>query len=456
MEDNIALTTAATNGQAPPNLATDQAEPDKKWKPDDDELAVAIAQKCNHMAYFWEGWHIYESGFWQKRDDKEIEQEVRISLREYRPRGVSVSDQRITSVTKMLIRDLRIPTRDVKRGEEGQTPYINFPNGLYNIDTHSLEPHRKDLYFTAQMDYPYDPDADLSHFLRFLNTSLVKEDQQTTDHEMISLVQEAIGYSLSALTDRKAAFMLMGVKDSGKSTLIKLLSALAGDLARAVNLNDLATDRYILATILGKRIVTCTEGDTNSILPDGIFKMLTGGGDRIQANVKYKDPIEFTPVAKLWWGMNTPPRTKDRSGATLRRMNVILFNRSFGTNEQNRNLDSQLIRERAGIFNWAMNGLFRLQHRGSIIVPEQSAKWLEEYDLMNDTERTFLLEMCEQDPEAKTQGQSLYSAYALWCRDNGNTPKNSNIVASDWRRLGLTDTRVNGRTIWHGVRLRNP
>jgi putative DNA primase/helicase len=137
-------------------------------------------------------------------------------------------------------------------------------------------------------------------------------------------------------------------------------------------------------------------------------------------------------------------------------MNVILFNRTFSESERISDLDTKLEQEKAGIFNWAMLGLFRLRKRGSFIVPEQSAKWLEQYELSNDTERTFLLEMCDFDPATKVQSQELYNAFNSWCRDNGNTPKSSQMVASDWRRLGLHDTRMNGRTFWHGVRLRKP
>src|SRR5690606_11819017 len=119
-------------------------------------------------------------------------------------------------------------------------------------------------------------------------------------------------------------------------------------------------NRFMLSAIVGKRAVTFSEADQGAVLPDGLYKALVGGTDEIFADVKNKPGIVFRPEAKLWWAMNNAPRTTDRSGATLNRLNPILFNRSIPKSDRISNLDQMLMRERAGIFNWLLAGYARL------------------------------------------------------------------------------------------------
>src|SRR5690606_22202115 len=123
----------------------------------------------------------------------------------------------------------------------------------------------------------------------------------TTDNSLVTLVQEALGYSLTARTDLKASFWLVGAKDSGKSTMIAFLKLFMGSLHGTLDLNQLGTNRFLLGGIIGKRVVTFTEAESNTVLPDSIYKALVGGSDEIYADVKNRDPIVFKPTAKIWW-----------------------------------------------------------------------------------------------------------------------------------------------------------
>lgn len=426
----------------------------QRFKPDDDELAIELAEHWQgKVAYFYGGWHVYESGCWQPRQLQEVRMAVRKFLRPYRyGKGryapVFLSRTRVAALVDMAQDDCFIPDRQLM-GAGRQ--YINLKNGLYNLDTGKLEKHRADMYLTHQLDITYDEDADCPNWRRYIRSSLV-DDKGETDWKLGLLLQEAVGYSLTADTSLKAAFWLVGKRDSGKSTLIAVLRALAGSLHATIDLNQLGANRFLLSSIVGKRIVTFTESSANSLLPDALFKALVGGSDEIYADVKNKEAITFVPEAKMWWAMNSMPRVSDRSGAVFSRLHIIPFNRTIPPDERIGNLLELLEQERAGIFNWAMVGYNRLRRAGQFEQCEQSVRLREEYELENDTERSYLSQRTQPDPESSILSSELYYDYRTWCQDNGFQPKNINQVARDWERLKLRKVRRNEGVYWFGVR----
>lgn len=417
-------------------------------KPDDDKIAIALAEDWKgKMAYFYSQWHEYQAGYWNTQQVQQVKQNVRHFIQR-RVRGIPISLSRINSVTGIAELDCFISDKRIDQGMN----YINLQNGLLNVETGALEPHDPDLFMTTQLDFEYNPEADCPTFRRYLNTSLVKEDGKT-DHEMILLVQEMIGYCLTARTDLKAAFWLVGKRDSGKSTMVSFMRNLMGNLHATIDLNQLGTNRFLLSTIAGKRLITFTESNANSYLPDALFKALVGGEDEIYADVKNKTAIAFKPTAKMIWAMNDMPRVNDRSGAVFSRIHMIPFNRSVPEDERILGLVELLTKERAGVLNWALLGYKRLCRMGHFTQPAQSVAALDEYRLKNDTENTYVQERCDLNAGYAVPAADLIRDYRTWCVENGFQPKNANQLAGEWQRLGFYKTRANGKSVWHGLRL---
>lgn len=443
-------------------LATDEDEDDdldidKITNPDDDQLAIQIARMwAGSVGVLYGDWHIWDNGCWRKRQQPEIREHIRISLRRWRRNGVKVSHARIKALAAMLEDDCLIPDRKVIDMAGERARYIPLQNGLFNVETMTLEPHRPELYFRDQLGFDYDPKAQCPAFLRFLNTSLIDpSNNNQPDEEMILFLQEALAYSMTARTDMKASFWLYGKPDSGKSTLLSLIRSLMGNLHGTVDLNTLGGNRFMLSAIVGKRVVTFSEADQGMMLPDGLYKALVGGTDEIFADVKNKPGIVFVPESKLWWGMNNMPRTTDRSGALLNRLYPVLFNRSIPKSERIQNLDRLLAAERSGIFNWLMVGYQRLVAQRQFTECAQATAWKEEYKLANDTELLFVNDACEVGASYRIQSRPLHKAYKAWCEDYGYRHKNEVNAAFEWQRLGFERKRQNGCTFWLGVKLRS-
>lgn len=429
----------------------------KGWKPDDDQIALKLAPQLRDKVAFFHGeWKVYEGGCWRKRNSREMQRYIRKELRYWREYGVAVSQTRIKSLTSMLEDDLYIPDETITEAQRGQYRYINLKNCLFNLETMEPEIHQPCLYFTTQLDFNYEPTATCPTFKRFLEKSLVYPDTTQHDRALYRLLLQFMGYSMTADTHFKVSLWLIGAKDSGKSTLVNFLKVFMGSLHTTIDLTQLGTNRFLLSGIVGKRVITFTEGSSNAVLPDGLYKALTGGQDDLQVDIKNRDPITFRPVAKIIWAMNDGqmPRITDRSGATARRLILIPFNRTIPENEQDGNLEHKLYAERGGIFNEMIQYYKMLVKDNYFEHCEQSEVKKREYILENDTEATFIEEMAELHDSYTTQSSILYKSYSQWCSDRGFHPKNYNQMAQEWRRLKFKDKKSHGVIVWKGLRLR--
>ena len=86
-----------------------------------------------------------------------------------------------------------------------------------------------------------------------------------------------------------------------------------------------------IAQLKGKRYAVMQEPSKDDMLNDGVMKSLTGG-DPIQANPKFKDPIVFMPQFKLVVCTNNLFRVKSNDDGTWRRIRLCEFMSRFVEN----------------------------------------------------------------------------------------------------------------------------
>lgn len=409
------------------------APPDTQERtPDDDELGDIVIEeiKDNH-AYFRDVWHEFKQGYWH--ETKGVNHQIINVLRANRWKGVRPSRARCSSVEFFVQVALEIEDDSVV---DDYPQFINLKNGLFNLDTYQLEKHRKDCYITARCEFNYDPKATAPNFRNWIATMFVKEDG-STDYDLISLVQEAMGYSLTADTSRRVSFWVWGPTGSGKSTLLNILVALMDSYHSTLDLNQLGTNRFLLARIAGKRLVTFGEADAQTKLADGMYKMLVSD-DIIIADVKNRDPIEFVPQCKIWWGMNNLPYVADRSGAVDSRVLILPMRQQIPREDWDLELDNKLKGELAGIFNFALEGLQRLRRQGDFTQVPQVQALKDEYRKTQDIYASFLEDENWIVQDGQIDPTSLYKAFCAWASESGIKHVASRIsISKEWDRLGL-------------------
>jgi putative DNA primase/helicase len=140
---------------------------------------------------------------------------------------------------------------------------------------------------------------------------------------------------------------------------------------------------------------------------------------------------------------------KDAYNGLFRRVKVI----SFPTLavEPDPAVKERIRAEGAGILNWTLEGLTRLNERGHFEIPESVRAATEEFRLTNDVPRMFVEEACNTGERLEIQAQELYDGYRHYCLIKGHKPQSATSVASDWKRLGFGSRKLHGRKLYLGV-----
>lgn len=407
-------------------------------KPTDDELGEAfLSRHREHYAFFYGTWHQWERGLWAPSEREHLRAAWKVAI-DRKADGIRPSAHLANSILEYASLYLFASDNQLAAGGD----YINLENGMYNLKTGDLEEHRKELYFTSQLPFNFDPSADCPNWKRFL-MSVLQNERGVWDDELEAVIQEGFGYSLTADTGHRTSFWLVGPSGTGKSTLLNMLIALAGDSHVTIDLDLLNRNEYQLADLPGKRVVTFTEPAAGTVLADGHYKRIVSQ-DTITGRSPYGKPFRFVPVCKVWGAMNETPRVTDRSDAVFSRVQIIPMTRVVPASERDGQLTAKLIGELPGIFNWALEGLARLNSQRSFTRAKQVQAARDEFRAENDSEAAFLEACTKRGPGGTVKSSELYQTYKWWCEANGFRPKSSTKVAKDWTRLGLSKKHSNG------------
>ena len=233
-------------------------------------------------------------------------------------------------------------------------------NGLLDLLDGDLTELTRDHRALRRAPVEYDSDATTPEtWLQFLDESIADE----TGRQKF---QEYCGYTLwhHAQPFGKALF-LVGPTDSGKGTALKAVQTVLGDDNVAhESLFDLIQTRWGPANIHDK-----AANIRNEVTPGGLsniqrFKELTGGEGRVSAEFKGQDKFQFTVTQKFLFATNEMPSIEDADEAFYNRCLFVRFPETVPADDQDPHLDDKLRDEKAGIFNWMLEGLRRLMAQG--------------------------------------------------------------------------------------------
>lgn len=286
-------------------------------------------------------------------------------------------------------------------------------NGMLNLKTLEIVPHRKDFYATVALGVSFNPENTkrCDRWLKYLEETI-----QTP--EAIAQAQEFAGYCLTRETRFAKCLLLVGPGSDGKSTFLKILQKLVGEEnCSSVAFQDLEKE-FQRAFLYGKLLNVSTEVGTKA-LESPIFKAVVTG-DTINASFKHHDVFDFTPYCKLAFAANKLPKILDNSDGLFRRLLPIKFKHQFVPGEDaDPYLEEKLEAELSQIFNWALVGLHRLwEQQGFTHCPETDAL-LMEYRLLNNPVLCFVEDHCVLGDDLTADKTELYSVYETYCRDRG-------------------------------------
>jgi P4 family phage/plasmid primase-like protien len=239
--------------------------------------------------------------------------------------------------------------------------YINFVNGLFDVETLTIIPHSEEYVTFAQSPYSIDLEQ-REHPLwsDYLNKVT------GGDEQLEALLQEAMGYCIFGqdIQAQKAFFLYSEASGTGKSTFLQVLKNLVGEKnTSSLSLEKMASLSPMLKALIGKRVNINDELGTKYLEASSVSAILSG--EDVTFDVKYKDAISMNfSQTRFIFSTNQLPNFNQALGMD-RRIAIIPFQfRFYGTNERVLDFHKIVLKKESGaILNWAIDGYLRIKER---------------------------------------------------------------------------------------------
>ena len=343
----------------------------------------------------------------------------------------------------------------VKHGEfDKEDMLLNTESGYVDLSSGELHDHDIDKKFSHQTVAEYSDNVDAPLWDKFLNQIF------NNDEELIHYVQKAIGYSFTGSVDEQCLFILNGRGRNGKSVFSNVVSDVAGNYAKQMNVqtivakkNQSGSANSDIARLEGARIVTSSELNEGDRFDESLVKQLTGG-DKILARFLYGSEFEYKPKFKIWMATNHLPIIRGTDDGIWRRIKIIPFNIQIPKEKVDKKLEYKLKAEYTGILNWIVQGAIMWQQEG-LEDPEAVTKVIETYRAEMDPLDAFLEECCTTGQNYSIKAREMYDAYHEWAKESEEYKMSLNKFGREMSKKLL---RVKRRDGWYyvGLKLKEP
>ncbi|MCM3724582.1 phage/plasmid primase, P4 family [Neobacillus cucumis] len=298
---------------------------------------------------------------------------------------------------------------------------FNCKNGVIDLKTGKLGPHKREYMLTKLSHITYDLNAECPTWKRFLN-DIFQDEKGKVKQDTIDFLQKAVGYALTGNTREQVLFFLYGTGRNGKSTFMNVIKEILGDYGKQTNAETFTikkSDRVNndIAALKGARLVAATESEKGARLAESLVKQLTGG-EPVQARFLHQEFFEYIPQFKIFFTTNHKPIITGADEGIWRRIRLIPFTITIPEDKLDKELPAKLKHEMPGILRWMVEGCLKWQEEG-LDVPQEVQEATKSYKDEMDTIGSFLQECCVIHENAKTKGADLYKTYSNWCSEEG-------------------------------------
>jgi P4 family phage/plasmid primase-like protien len=400
-------------------------------------------QRFPNTAFSLGEWKRYLDNHWQRVAEMQVRREIQELAIRYATGTVTSS--LVGSVYNLLQQHVFLPDDTF----DSNIDLITFWDCALTVSTGETRPCRPEDYATSRLPFHYYPEAKSEAWTQALSM---------TEPEYLPFLQEFAGYCLTPSTAHELALWCWGEPGSAKSTFITGLEAMLGSRCCTLGLADIERSQFALAQIPGKTLAISTEQPSRFVKCSHVLNSLISGESLIWER-KFVDPVTVRPMVKLVWAMNELPRI-DSSGVGLFRRVVPIPWRKV--EKPDPAIKEAVKMSGQAIFNWAYEGLKRLNTRGRFEIPAGLLTERETYRIQNDIPQMFLEEACERvdtfDENGhynRIQSSILYFNYKQWCLNTSHKPLSSTVFGAEMKRLGIEKASVDGKVWYLGIRLKS-
>lgn len=312
----------------------------------------------NRQTVFTSGqWFRFNGRLWEHLPEFVIQQEAQAIIDNDKKLEITASAPTLNSIVELV----RVACSKPDGIMDGKSDLITFEDCTLEVSTRQRKTHDSKHYLTSAFPFAYDPRVRSDVWEMYLD--------EVIPADCISFLQEFAGYSLTTDTLKETAVWLYGPSGCGKSTFLDGLRAAFGNRVTTFSIANLEA-RFGLSHLNGKTLAIAAEQPATMRQVELLNQLISGEG--ITVDRKYHDPFEMFCRAKFLWAMNELPDIP-RSGVGLTRRVVVIRFPPIEEGKRDENIKRQIKLSGQAIFNWALDGLERLQSRGHFVRPSESA-----------------------------------------------------------------------------------
>ena len=356
----------------------------------------------------WDGSEFYryrDTGVWKTTHTDLIGKVAERALDKY------ATNSLIEATIKLMGKRIMIDPERFRHNAE----YLNLKNGMLEISTGKLKPHKSDYQSRIQLPVKYDEDAECPRWHKFLNEVF------SDDITKAAALQAYYGYCLLPDCRFQRCLFMIGSGANGKSVAADILVSILGEVNVCSLPLQLMGQRFLIGQLKDKLVNVATEIATNQPIDTANFKDAVAGG-LLMADQKHGQPFAFYPIAKHIFNMNEVPKITDKSHGFQRRPIVLTFNQRFEPPDNDPMLLEKLKKEMNGIFMWMLEGLQVVLETGYLHVPESVEEDTMAFIQSTNPILQFIEECCALGPIYKANPPDAFAEYKKWCADGGNRP----------------------------------
>lgn len=416
-------------------------------KIDEDEYHVTVASKVLeqlHIKFYNGNFYVYENGVYKE--------------------NLTKIEKCIIDIDKNIKKSTRNEILDYLRIVQGVTMadidinLINFKNGIYHIDTNTLEPHTPELFTLCQINADYLNDDELKALVESgANKAIDKffEDICCGHTDRIDTLQEFIAYSFTySVKIQKCLFLLGETADNGKSTFNELVVVLVGeDNCCSISISEFA-QRFFGAELQGKLLNIVHEVENIQLRDLANFKTVISGNE-LSVEQKYKDRYKLKPFTHHIFAMNTLPELHNGGDeGYFRRIEIVPFEAKFTDDEKEQfSFDELVIQDSLNyLANISLRKYLTMINKNNrkFSNTKESDDIMQGYKVEDNSAMIFLNDVilyasAIDRKNNKAKVKELYDLYTTWCEDEHLIPmtkkvfKNMALGSSIFKKCSIQD-----------------
>lgn len=315
-------------------------------------------------------------------------------------------------------------------------------NGIYNLETNTLEPFSSKYIFTSKIATDYIENPEKPIIDGWDVESWIKE-IANNDDEIEYLLWQVISASLNGNFSRRKSIWLVGDGNNGKGTYQQLIDNLVGKDNVAYLKLDQFSEKFKLMLLEEK--VVCIGDD----VPAGVYidnssdfnSVVTG--DPVLVERKRKDVYSTTFNMTIIQSTNGMPKIHNKSNGTYRRLIIVPFKAKFTVDNDNWKIKQEYIKDEK-VLQYVLHKAINMDFE-QFDVPSASSELLEEYKQENDPLVDFKKTVFDElDRHVRKIPVSLiYEAYKEFCQENNYNAYSQRKFATNFMKI-LSDDWENG------------